>query len=63
MKRVILCLSTLAVVAFAASRNTTYDYDDYYPEENEWESYQISVNWDEIEDTAESIAEKWQRYK
>lgn len=56
MKRVIIGFATLAVVAFAAQK------DNYYGDKDAWESYEIRVDWNEIEDTANSIAKKWDDY-
>lgn len=53
MRRVILGLSTLAVLTFAQMAPQPQDT---------WESYDLQVNWDEIEETAESIAKKWEDY-
>lgn len=56
MKSVIIGFATLAVVAFAAQQ------DNYYGDADSWESYDLQVNWDEVEDTAHSIAKKWEDY-
>jgi len=56
MKSVILGFATLAIVAFASQQ------DNYYGDADAWESYDIQVNWDEVEDTANSIAKKWEDY-
>lgn len=58
MKSVILGLSALAVVAFAA--NTP---DNYYPDMSEWESFKIDIDWKEIQETADSIDKKWDAYE
>ena len=50
MKSVLFGLAALATVAFAASNASS------------WETYEVHVNWDEIEQTAESIADKWEDY-
>lgn len=54
MKSVIMGLATMAVVTFAS--------DNYYGNASVWDSYEISVNWNEINETANSIAQKWDEY-
>lgn len=59
MKSVILGLSAMAVVAFAASTPA----DNYYPDMSEWESVKIDIDWKEIQETADSIDKKWDAYE
>jgi hypothetical protein len=55
MRRIIIGLATLAVTTFAAA-------DNYYGNLDSWESYDLRVNWDDIEETGKSIAKKWEDY-